>query len=141
MTALDPIRGLGSRFGHLRPAFARWRRQRPFTGGVLLILAGLVIGYVPSQFAGALFLLGKSFTMIGVIFAVLVLMCGVMAITSPEYADLVGTAGVVFSILSIFGALGGFGIGLLLGVVGGNLAASWKPPEPPVEPPANGSTQ
>lgn len=111
-------------------AFREWRSRRPFTGGLCLIFAGLVIAYIPLQFAGALFLLGNSFTMLGVVFAVLVVMCGVMAIKSPEYAELVGTAGVVFSILSIFGALGGFGLGLLLGVVGGNLTASWEPADP-----------
>lgn len=111
-------------------AFDEWRDQRPFAGGSCLILAGLVVGYIPVQFAGSLFLLGNAFTMLGVVFAVLILMCGVMAIRSPEYADLVGTAGVVFSILSLFGALGGFGVGLVLGVVGGNLTASWEPPEP-----------
>jgi hypothetical protein len=113
-----------------RSGLQEWRSQRPFAGGVCLILAGLVVGYIPVQFAGSLFLLGNASTMLGVIFAVLILMCGVTAIRTPEYADLAGTAGVVFSVLSIFGALGGFGIGLVLGVIGGNLTASWEPAEP-----------
>jgi hypothetical protein len=123
------VRWVRQQLGTQRASFREWRRRRPFAGGLCLVGAGLVIGYIPVQFAGALFLLGNAFTMLGVIFAVLVVSCGVMAIKSPEYAELVGTAGVVFSILSIFGALGGFGIGLVLGVVGGNLVASWTPPE------------
>jgi hypothetical protein len=33
----------------------------------------------------------------------------------------------IFSALSIFGAMGGFGIGLILGLIGGVLAVIWKP--------------
>jgi hypothetical protein len=125
----DRLDWMVQQFRTKRSDFREWRGQRPVAGGISLILAGLVVGYIPIQFAGSLFLLGNAFTMLGVIFAVLILMCGVTAIRTPEYADLVGTAGVLFSVLSIFGALGGFGIGLVLGVVGGNLTASWEPAE------------
>jgi hypothetical protein len=36
---------------------------------------------------------------------------------------------IVFSVLSVFGsAMGGFGIGLILGVIGGIFAVTWKTP-------------
>jgi hypothetical protein len=38
-----------------------------------------------------------------------------------------GSLILVFSILSVFGAMGGFGIGLILGVIAGALAIAWRP--------------
>jgi F0F1-type ATP synthase assembly protein I len=106
--------------------FTAWRVKRPFLGGVLLLLAGLIIGYVPLQFAGELIFIGGTFTIIGLVFATFVFLTGVGALAMPEHATIFGVAGVALSILSLMGALGGLLIGMLLGIIGGNLCVAWK---------------
>jgi hypothetical protein len=110
--------------------FIEWKRQRPFWGGVLLMLAGAAIAYVPLQFATELAVIGGSFTVIGLVFAVLVFLIGSFVLVRPEVSTVLGVAGIAFSILSIFGALGGLFIGMLLGIAGGNLCIAWQNPDP-----------
>jgi len=115
------------RLAETRARFDRWRHDRPFLGGALLLLAGLVIAYVPMQFATELLLVGGSFTFIGLLFAVLVALTGVFALMRPDLSRELGILGVAMSILSIFGALGGLVVGMLVGIVGGNLCIAWDP--------------
>lgn len=109
--------------------FHTWRRERPFWGGLLLILASFLIGWIPIQFTFELLLIGGGYTVIGLVFAVLVFLSGVFALLRPDLARIVGISGIVFSLLSLIGALGGLVVGLLLGVIGGNLCLAWEPPE------------
>lgn len=109
--------------------FHTWRRERPFWGGLLMILASFVIGWIPIQFTFELLLIGGGYTVIGLVFAVLVFLSGVFALLRPDLARIVGISGIVFSLLSLIGALGGLVVGLLMGVIGGNLCLAWQPPE------------
>lgn len=111
-----------------RDRFAEWRYGRPFAGGALLILAGIVIGYVPIQFATELAIIGGVYTVIGLVFAALVFLCGAFALARPDLSRVFGVVGIAMSILSIIGALGGFGIGMLLGIFGGSLCVAYRPP-------------
>jgi hypothetical protein len=124
-TTVPGLAGLRQR----QAAFAAWRAERPFLGGVLLLLAGVVIGYVPLQFAGELIFIGGSFTIIGLVFATFVFLCGAFALWMPEHSTVFGVAGVALAILSLMGALGGLFVGMLLGILGGNLCVAWHPPE------------
>jgi hypothetical protein len=99
--------------------FRAWRRGRPFAGGVLLMLAGGLIGYVPLQFAFELMLVGGSYTVVGVTWAVGVFLTGAFALYRPEFSTMLGVLGVALSILSLLGALGGVLLGMVLGIVGG----------------------
>lgn len=112
---------------HRRSRFAAWRAERPFMGGLLLLIAGVVIGYVPLQFAGELIFIGGSFTIIGLVFATFVFLCGAFALWMPEHSTVFGVAGVALALLSLMGALGGLFVGMLLGMVGGNLCVAWEP--------------
>jgi hypothetical protein len=50
--------------------------------------------------------------------------------SKPQEHTTWGIVIAVFSVISIFGgAMGGFGIGLVLGLIGGVLAITWKPTE------------
>lgn len=107
--------------------FSEWRSERPFWGGALLMLAGLVIGWVPIQFAAELVFIGGTFTVIGLVFAVFVFLTGAFALHRPDLSTILGITGVALSILSLLGALGGLFVGMLIGIIGGNLCVAWKP--------------
>jgi hypothetical protein len=65
---------------------------------------------------------------LGLIFGVIVIISAIMLNRRPEQHSTWGILILVFSVLSIFGsAMGGFGIGLILGLIGGILALTWKP--------------
>ncbi|MDZ7730123.1 MAG: DUF6114 domain-containing protein [Natrialbaceae archaeon] len=110
-----------------RQQFAEWRRSRPFWGGVIMMLAGFVIGYIPVNLAMSIGLIPTDFGMMGLLFAIFVVLCGLFAVIQPNLATFFGSAGILLSITSIFGALGGFGIGTLLGILGGSLIIAWEP--------------
>ena len=75
--------------------------------------------------------LGYGFGFLGVlglIFGAIVIISAFMLNNKPEQHSTWGTLIIVFSVLSVFGsAMGGFGIGLVLGLIGGVLAITWKP--------------
>ena len=69
------------------------------------------------------------FGLLGVIFGVAVIVGAVMLYNNPAQSSKWGLMILIFAVLSIFGsAMGGFGIGLILGIIGGILALTWKPP-------------
>lgn len=119
----------GRWFPGRRRAFAEWRAERPFAGGSLLMLAGILIAWVPAHMVFELLMIQPAVTVLGSLFAVLVFLTGVFALRLPEYADELGILGVTLSILSLFGALGGLFVGMLVGIVGGNLCYAWTGPE------------
>jgi len=108
--------------------FGLWREFRPFWGGTLLLLAGLAMGFIPVVAAGLLPFAVGSFTGSALLFAALLLVCGLSALTFPRVSSVVGIAGMLVSVLSVFGALGGYLVGSFLGGVGGLLAFAWRPP-------------
>ena len=74
------------------------------------------------------------FGILGVVFGAIIIISAVMLNSKPHEHTTWGVLIVVFSVLSIFGgAMGGFGIGLVLGLIGGVLAITWKPTESQIE--------
>ena len=67
------------------------------------------------------------FSIIGLASGALVILGAVMLYNRPFEKDLWGAVIIAFSILGIFGGMGGFVIGLVLGIVGGALALAWNP--------------
>ena len=66
---------------------------------------------------------------VGLIFGAIVIISAYMLNSKPKEHTRWGTLIVIFSVLSIFGSAGGFGVGLLLGIIGGILGITWKPTE------------
>ncbi len=65
---------------------------------------------------------------LGLVFGIIVIVSALMLNNRPKEHKTWGILILVFSVLSVFGSImGGFGIGLLLGIVGGILAITWKP--------------
>lgn len=75
-------------------------------------------GFLPSMFFGI--------GILSVVCGIIVIVGAVMLNSKPQGHSKWGTLILVFSLLSLIGA-GGFLAGLILGVVGGALAISWKP--------------
>jgi hypothetical protein len=68
------------------------------------------------------------FGILGFIFGAIVVISAIMLNSKPQEHTTWGILIAIFSALSIFGgAMGGFGIGLILGLIGGVLAVIWKP--------------
>ena len=64
---------------------------------------------------------------LGLIFGAIVIVSALMLNSKPEQHQTWGSLIVLFSALSIFGsAMGGFGVGLVVGLIGGILAIIWK---------------
>ena len=68
-------------------------------------------------------------SILGVVFGAIVIISAYMLNNKPQEHTTWGTLIVIFSVVSVFGGMGGFGIGLILGLIGGILAITWKPPE------------
>lgn len=64
---------------------------------------------------------------LGLIFGVIVIISAIMLNSKPQEHITWGTLIIIFSALSMFGGAMGFGLGLILGIIGGVLAVTWKP--------------
>jgi Family of unknown function (DUF6114) len=114
-----------------RGSWRAWRRSRPFWGGLLLILAGLEMLLIPLTGVltrGPIKLV--IYVGIGGVFGVLIggllVACGVALWCNQAHKTFYAIAGLLLAILSFTGTnLGGFFIGMLLGIVGGSLAFGW----------------
>jgi hypothetical protein len=108
--------------------FKQWRSRRPFWGATLTVLAGLMILYIPLHLYAIAFIPG-SLVFVGFIFGGLVLIIGICEYLYPQLSTFFGIATIFLSVLSIMGALGGFLIGTLLGIVAGALNIAWDKEE------------
>ena len=67
----------------------------------------------------------------GILIGALLIACGLALWFSPAHKSFYGIAGVLLAVLSFIGTnLGGFFIGMLLGIIGGSLAFAWTPVPP-----------
>jgi hypothetical protein len=119
--------------GSAREVFRTWRRTRPFWGGLLLLLAGLEMLLIPltgvlakGQIKLVIYVgIGGVF---GILIGALLIACGLALWYNHAHKTFYSIAGVLLAILSFIGTnLGGFFIGMLLGIVGGSLAFAWTP--------------
>jgi hypothetical protein len=113
-----------------RARFRAYYRSRPFIGGALTVVAGLEIflsgqlDLTVGKFHVALGIEGLQATIIPLILVVL----GVLAIVMPVHRVFYGVISLALSVYSLVGVnLGGFFIGMILGIVGGILIVSWLP--------------
>ena len=64
---------------------------------------------------------------VGIIFGIMIIAAAIMLYMNSERHELWGALIIVFSVLMLIGCMGGFGIGLIFGIIGGILAVLWKP--------------
>ncbi|MFI5913705.1 DUF6114 domain-containing protein [Dactylosporangium sp. NPDC051541] len=120
--------------------FGGWRAQRPFWGGLFLILSGLEL-FLSGNLKLALEVHFGPTGFLSYVLPLIMLLCGALTWFSPSQRLFYGILGTVTALYSLIGLnLGGFFLGTVLGLVGGGLAVAWGPPAAPVvteEPPAS----
>lgn len=116
-------------------AFRRWRKTRPFWGGLLTMLGGVEIAVITAASYELLFV-SKS---VGFAIAVgaVIAVFGLTMWLSPVLSKLLGLLTLVAALLSfVTSNLGGFLIGMLLAILGGGLSFAWEPGVAPEAPEA-----
>ncbi len=122
--ALSLIAGILTLLGGLAMAYVGVRRF-DFMGRMMRGY-GYAFAAVPGFFSPFMSFAG----ILGIIFGLVVIASAIMLNRRPAQHTTWGILIMVFSILGIFGGLGGYLVGLVLGIVGGALAVAWKPPTP-----------
>ncbi|MBN3929611.1 hypothetical protein IQ279_08150 [Streptomyces verrucosisporus] len=105
----------------------RWRRGRPFWGGLVTVAAGAEIAAIPLAPVKVMLHQGVAGAMSVLLGAVLIVL-GLSAWFTPHYRTLTGilTAMIAAAAL-VFSNLGGFLIGTVAGLIGGGLVFGWQP--------------
>ncbi|HET6213718.1 MAG TPA: DUF6114 domain-containing protein [Micromonosporaceae bacterium] len=115
--------------------FRRWRRGRPFWGGLFILLSGLEIYVSGQQQIGDLQVKVGPSGFLSYFIPLGLVLCGFLTWFTPAQRIFYGIIAAAIAVYSLIGAnFGGFFIGMLLGIIGGSLGASWTPvqPQPPV---------
>ncbi|MFE9439879.1 DUF6114 domain-containing protein [Streptomyces sp. NPDC006602] len=115
----------------VRPAFRRWRAARPFWGGLLLTLGGAEI-LLTEKASLKVILHSGAQALAGYLLPTLMLVLGLLILFNPVQRLFYSITGVLLSLGTwVTSNLGGFFIGILLGVVGSCLAFGWLPDQEP----------
>ncbi len=113
-----------------RERFKRWRKQRPFVPGLLLILSGVVMlapAYFTIQVSDLLVMISTISGVSTLLIGAALIMFGVGMWLQPYAAPYLGVMGILVAIIALpTSNIGGFIIGSLLGIVGGALGLAWE---------------
>ncbi|WP_407548521.1 DUF6114 domain-containing protein [Streptomyces sp. Pv4-95] len=114
-----------------RAVFRRWRRTRPFWAGLLLVLGGAELLLVPLSPLTVLVSLGLGgLAALGIGLALMV--AGVFLWCTPSARHYVSVNALILSVLSFAATnLGGFLVGMGLGIAGSAMGFGWKPGRAP----------
>ncbi|MFJ6793105.1 DUF6114 domain-containing protein [Streptomyces sp. NPDC091268] len=105
----------------------RWRRSRPFWGGLFAILAGAEICALPLAPLKVMLQQGVA-GIPSVLMGVVMIVLGLTAWFSPPQRSLAGVLTTLIATAAlVLSNLGGFLIGTLLGILGGGLMFAWQP--------------
>ncbi|MET8154572.1 DUF6114 domain-containing protein, partial [Actinoplanes sp. NPDC005259] len=111
--------------------FRRWRRARPFWGGLLLLIAGLELFLSANLSLGDLQLHFGPEGFLSYLLPLMLILCGALTWVTPAQRLFYGILGLLTAVYSLIGLnLGGFFVGMLLGIVGGALVLAWSPRRP-----------
>ena len=111
--------------------FRRWRRHRPFWGGLFLVVSSVELFISANMSIGGMKVHLGPQGFLSYLLPVLLLICGLLAWFSPAQRLFYGIVALLAALYSFIGLnLGGFGIGMLLGILGGALLIAWGPPRP-----------
>jgi hypothetical protein len=121
----------GGWFRRARLGFRGWRRTRPFWGGLIALLGGIEILLSERAPVAVVVHLGAQ-GLAGYVVPVVLVLCALLLWFNPAQRIFYSILAVLAALASfITSNLGGFVLGMLLGIVGGSLAFAWVPGEPP----------
>jgi hypothetical protein len=112
--------------------FRRWRRSRPFWGGLLIVAAGVEILVAPAAQSVLipldLVVYAGIAGVAGYLIGFLLIAIGALAWLQPPQRAFYGIVAMLLSLASFMTSnFGGFVIGMLLGIVGAAMVFSWEP--------------
>ncbi|MGW3145385.1 DUF6114 domain-containing protein [Streptomyces sp. NPDC001177] len=115
----------------MRPAFRRWRARRPFWGGLLLALGGAEVLLTMKASMKVVMHVGMQ-GLAGYLLPTVMLLCGLLTLFNRAQRIFYSLIGVLASLATwLTSNLGGFFLGLLLGVIGSCLTFGWLPDQKP----------
>ncbi|MHA5050441.1 DUF6114 domain-containing protein [Streptomyces sp. SD15] len=116
---------------NLRSGFRQWRAHRPFWGGLLLALGGAEILLTEKASLKVVMHIGMQ-GMAGYLLPAVMLLCGLLILFNPAQRLFYSLLGILLTLGTwVTSNLGGFFIGLLLGMTGSCLAFGWLPDQEP----------
>ncbi|MFD7974705.1 DUF6114 domain-containing protein [Streptomyces sp. NPDC059071] len=111
-------------------AFRRWRHRRPFGAGLALALGGAEI-LLTQRASVSVILTAGADSLAGYVLPIIMTVCGLLIVFNPRQRLFYSVIGVLASLASwVTSNLGGFFIGMLLGLAGSSLAFGWLPDRP-----------
>lgn len=111
--------------------FRQWSARRPFPGGLLLVLGGAEILVTMKAPLPVILHVGMQ-GLAGYLLPTLMVVIGLLILFNPTQRLFYSILGVLLSLGTwLTSNIGGFIIGLLLGVVGSCLAFGWVPDQDP----------
>ncbi|MEV4970363.1 DUF6114 domain-containing protein [Streptomyces scopuliridis] len=112
-------------------AFTAWRGRRPFWGGALLLLGGVEI-LITEQASISVVLQAGAGGIAAYLLPLVMAVCGLLVLLNPGQRLFYSVIGVLVTLGTwVTSNLGGFFVGLLLGVIGSSLAFGWLPDQEP----------
>ena len=109
--------------------FRLWRRQRPFIGGLLVVLGGIELFFSGQLDTGNIQIQFGIEGLQATVIPLALVLLGVLAITMPTHHVFYGILALIVAIYSLVGVnLGGFVLGMLLASIGAVLVVAWMGP-------------
>lgn len=113
--------------------FTRWRKARPFGGGLFMILSGIIMitpAYLSLEVSNIVIQVATISGVSTLLIGALLITCGLMCWFKAEMRLLAGVAAMILGIVALpLSNIGGFVVGTLCALIGGALALSWAPGE------------
>ncbi|MDX3579548.1 MULTISPECIES: DUF6114 domain-containing protein [unclassified Streptomyces] len=114
-----------------RDRFRRWRGQRPFAGGLMLVLGGTEILVTMKAPLPVILHVGMQ-GLAGYLLPTLMVLCGLLILFNPTQRLFYSIIAILLSLGTwLTSNIGGFVVGLALGVVGSSVAFGWLPDQEP----------
>lgn len=109
--------------------FRLWRRQRPYIGGLLVVLGGIELFFSGQLDTGRIQVQFGIEGLQATIIPIALVLLGVLAIAMPVHHVFYGILALIIAVYSLIGVnLGGFVLGMLLASIGAVLVVAWMGP-------------